>query len=129
MTSGKSITFEELKRNVVSTLLPFKDGATEYQLCQSYRSLIGCQIPYEQVGYGSLLELLRDLPLRKDEGKWKAIPDESTNHLARMISAQRTKKRKGKKEPSPFFPRGPPQKGKQVRASLWHGYLIKIESR
>ena len=112
----RSAELEDLKIKVVSTLLPFKDGATEAQLCQTYRSLLGSDIPFERAGFPTLRDLLHALPLRRNGGRWMAIPDESTNHLAKMISAQKTKTKKKKKtEPPPYFFKAPTRNGMPVR--------------
>ena len=102
----KEITFERVKVDIVSTLMPFKDGATEAELWKEYLSLLGHQIPFKEVGFQTLRGLLGALPLAYAGGRWRAIPEESTAHLSRMISAQKSKTRsrsKRKSAPQAFY--------------------------
>ena len=100
MKSADQQLLAQLKKDIVSTVLPYKEGVTESELRRAYRSLLGKDVPFEEAGFRSLRDLLRALPsLKRDEvdGRWKAIPDESTRHLAALISAQRTKTKGNKK--------------------------------
>ena len=113
--SPNSSSLDDLKTKIVSVLLPFKEGATERELCQAYESLLGQRIPFEAAGFRTLRELLNVLPLARTYDRWTAIPDESTNHLARMIAAQKGPKKHARRQP-PRARRQPPSRfGAQVR--------------
>ena len=104
--SPNSSSLDDLKTKIVSVVLPFKGGATERELCQAYKSLLGQRIPFEAAGFRTLHELLNVLPLARTYDRWTAIPDESTSHLARMIAAQ--KGPKGARRQPPRARRQPP---------------------
>jgi len=78
-----------------SVLLGMKNGATLKQLHAEYELRMQCRIPFRELGFGNVVELIEQLPdvayLDNSTGELRvfAVPDESTGHIARMVASQK----------------------------------------
>ncbi|XP_007432545.1 tudor domain-containing protein 5 [Python bivittatus] len=87
-----------LKKEVRSLLTSIKGGLTPYQLEQEYKSMIGKQLPFQMLGYHSVMELVKDMHdvvniCPKGDGTvvLKAIADESTKRIASLVARQKSR--------------------------------------
>ena len=103
----------EVKKRIRALLVSSKGGSTPKQLFQDYREVIGEDIPFSKLGYRSLMAFIHDMAdvvsvkVNRDGRKMLyAVPDPRTQHIARMVSKQRTS-RPGGSQPAP--PRRNPQ--------------------
>ncbi|XP_067943191.1 tudor domain-containing protein 7B-like [Watersipora subatra] len=100
------------KKTIRSLLISCKDGLSLYHLEKDHKELLGCTIPYQKLGFNSCQAMLASLQdvCRKTYDKtgaevYKAVADESTAHIADMVSRQRSKKSKraAKAKPNKFI--------------------------
>jgi hypothetical protein len=91
---------ETLKLDVKSMLLASKDGMTERQLKRDYEADFNRELPYAELGYNSLYDLMRDWHddvsiRRRYDGVWiyYGIHDASTAHIGRLIKGQMDQKK------------------------------------
>ncbi|XP_074952998.1 tudor domain-containing protein 5 isoform X2 [Phalacrocorax aristotelis] len=87
---------EVLKKEVRSLLMPAKEGLTPDQLEQEYMAMIGKPLPLRDLGFRSTLELVADMPevvrvcpYEKGTFVLKAIADETTKSIAKLVARQR----------------------------------------
>ncbi|CAF0802736.1 unnamed protein product [Brachionus calyciflorus] len=87
---------DEIKYDVRALLCASKDGLTAIELKREFYNLNGKQIPYVELGYNSLHDLLRSYDFietgRSRNGlSWVfyAQPDENSRDLAKLISGQK----------------------------------------
>ncbi|NXV70707.1 TDRD5 protein, partial [Atlantisia rogersi] len=90
---------EVLKKEVRSLLMAAKEGLTLTQLEQEYKTMIGKPLPAHDLGFQSTLELVahmpevvRVCPYEKGTFILKAIPDETTKGIAKLVARQRSAK-------------------------------------
>ncbi|XP_030351674.1 tudor domain-containing protein 5 [Strigops habroptila] len=102
--SKKGQLMEVLKKEVRSLLMAAKEGLTPAQLEHEYMAMIGRPLPVRDLGYQSTLELVADMPevvricpYEKGTFILKAIADETTKAIAKLVARQRrsAKERKG----------------------------------
>nr|XP_009937913.1 PREDICTED: tudor domain-containing protein 5 [Opisthocomus hoazin] len=98
--SKQAQLMEMLKKEVRSLLMAAKEGLTPVQLEQEYKAMIGKPLPVRDLGYRSTLELVADMPevvrvcpYEKGTFVLKAIADETTEAIAKLVARQ---KRSGK---------------------------------
>jgi len=78
-----------------SVLMGMKNGATIKQLHQEYETRMHSRIPYQQLGFRNVIELIENIPdvayLDDSSGELRVfgVPDKSTAHIARMVSKQK----------------------------------------
>lgn len=78
-----------------SVLTGMKNGASLRQLHIEYETRMGTPIPFKQLGFRNVVELIQELQdvayfdQEKGELRVHAVPDESTAHISRMVSKQR----------------------------------------
>ena len=88
-----------IKRTVRAVLLSSKHGCTPRQLANDYAHIIGESIPFESFGYSSLMKFIMSMPdvVRVERGRDRTmlygIPDQRTEHIAKMVANQRSVKR------------------------------------
>ena len=88
----------DVKKTVRALLVSARNGLTPAQLEKDYESMIGTTLPYKKLGYNSLMEFIEDSPdvvsIQRRRGSivLSAVVDESSAHLARMISRQKNSK-------------------------------------
>lgn len=98
--SGNSEKYLKTKKTLRALLLSSKGGCSVHSLVQDYKYLYGDTIPYKELGFGSLMELLHDMSdavsmhSRRDGVRLYGIPDETTRHIAGMVAKQKTAKGK-----------------------------------
>ncbi|XP_065530142.1 tudor domain-containing protein 5 isoform X3 [Lathamus discolor] len=101
--SKKGQLMEMLKKEVRSLLMAAKEGLTPAQLEHEYMAMIGKPLPVHDLGFQSTLELVADMPevvriCAYEKGTFilKAIADETTKAIARLVARQKrsTKERK-----------------------------------
>ncbi|NXU30402.1 TDRD5 protein, partial [Thalassarche chlororhynchos] len=87
---------EVLKKEVRSLLMAAKEGLTPAQLEQEYMAMIGKPLPLRDLGFRSTLELVADMPevvrvcpYEKGTFILKAIADETTKAIAKLVARQR----------------------------------------
>lgn len=104
----------DVKKRIRALLISSKNGSTLKQLYSDYKSVIGEELPYRELGYPSVIALIRSIPdvvSVKLNGPERAamlygVPDEKTAHLARMVARQRPSRSAGNVQPR----RNPPPK-------------------
>ncbi|XP_074764388.1 tudor domain-containing protein 5 [Athene noctua] len=94
--SKQTQLMEVLKKEVRSLLIAAKDGLTPAQLEQEYMAMIGKPLPLCDLGFQSTLELVADMPEvvricphEEDTFILKAIADEATKVIAKLVARQR----------------------------------------
>ncbi|NXN13478.1 TDRD5 protein, partial [Indicator maculatus] len=130
---------EVLKKEVRSLLIAAKRGLTPAELEEEYLTMIGKPLPVRDLGFQSTLELVADMPdvvricpSEKGISVLKAIADETTKKIAKLVARQRggrAGKRAAAKADAASCSRNPqrfPQKGRApvlpaaVKAELQH---------
>ncbi|CAF3708818.1 unnamed protein product [Rotaria sordida] len=89
-----------LKQEILSLLVSAKNGLSEYELLNDYRLFnSNKELPYRDLGYSSLIALLRSWPdvcRFQQQGnniiKILAVEEESTKHILSMVKGQRSNK-------------------------------------
>ncbi|XP_050756954.1 tudor domain-containing protein 5 isoform X1 [Gymnogyps californianus] len=94
--SKQAKLMEVLKKEVRSLLVAAKEGLTPAQLEQEYMAMIGKPLPLRDLGFQSTLELVADMPevvrvCPYEQGTFilKAIADETTKAIAKLVARQR----------------------------------------
>ena len=88
-------TLHQVKNRIRAVLLSAKHGCSPRQLLNDYEHFIGESIPYEELGFGSYMDLLQAIPdavcivRSRDRTTLYGVPDTSTQHIAKMVSKQR----------------------------------------
>ncbi|NXY74479.1 TDRD5 protein, partial [Glareola pratincola] len=98
-SADRAQLMEMLKKEVRSLLMASKEGLTPAQLEQEYMAMIGRPLPLCDLGFQSTLELVADMPevvrvCSYKEGTFilKAIADETTKAIAKLVARQRSAK-------------------------------------
>ncbi|XP_048799763.1 tudor domain-containing protein 5 isoform X1 [Lagopus muta] len=88
---------ELLKKEVRSQLLAAKEGLTPAQLEQEYLAMVGRPLPLRDLGFCSTMEMVASMPgvvriCPKGNGGFllKAVADETTKDISKLISRQKT---------------------------------------
>ena len=87
----------ELKKRVRALLISSKQGCTPNSLLRDYRSVFGEGLPLNEFGYRTVVAMAEDMPdvIRIQKGgtgygiTLRGVADESTRHIAKMVSRQR----------------------------------------
>ncbi|NWS37899.1 TDRD5 protein, partial [Probosciger aterrimus] len=94
--SKKGQLMEVLKKEVRSLLMAAKEGLTPAQLEHEYMAMIGRPLPVHDLGFQSTLELVANMPevvriYTYEKGTFilKAIADETTKAIAKLVARQR----------------------------------------
>ncbi|KAM9378970.1 tudor domain-containing protein 5 [Phaethornis superciliosus] len=101
--SKRAQLMEVLKKEVRALLLAAKEGLTPAQLECDYMAMIGKPLPLHDLGFQSTLELVANMPdvvrvcpHKKGTCILKAVADETTKAIAKLVARQRSAKaRKG----------------------------------
>ncbi|NWI21643.1 TDRD5 protein, partial [Crypturellus soui] len=95
--SRQAQLMDVLKKEVRSLLMAAKEGLSPAQLEHEYRAMIGKPLPLGELGFLSTMELVAGMPevvticpLGKDAVILRAVADETTKDIAKLISKQRT---------------------------------------
>ncbi|XP_064022390.1 tudor domain-containing protein 5-like isoform X2 [Pogoniulus pusillus] len=87
---------EVLKKEVRSLLIAAKGGLTPAELEQEYLAMIGKPLPLSSLGFQSTLELVANMPdvvriypSEKGTSVLKAVADETTKRIAKLVARQR----------------------------------------
>lgn len=87
---------EELKKRVRALLISSKQGCTPSNLLRDYKSVFGESLPLNEFGYRTVVAMAEDMPdvVRFQPGGvngvlLRGVADESTRHIAKMVSRQR----------------------------------------
>ncbi|XP_045528231.1 tudor domain-containing protein 7B isoform X1 [Pieris brassicae] len=93
-----------------ATLISVKGALTLKECNRDYRELQGEAIPYKRLGYSTLDKLFQDVPgfkLKEINGEWyvDAIASRETQHIATMVSRQKSNKKPAKLNSPGRFPR------------------------
>ncbi|XP_067156697.1 tudor domain-containing protein 5 [Apteryx mantelli] len=98
--SRQAQLMDVLKKEVRSLLMAAKEGLTPAQLEQEYVAMIGKPLPLCDLGFQSTMELVADMPevvriCPHGKGTFilKAVADETTKDIAKLIAKQKTKTR------------------------------------
>ncbi|CAF3902744.1 unnamed protein product, partial [Rotaria sp. Silwood1] len=89
-----------IKQEILSLLVSAKNGLSEYELLNDYRLYnSNKELPYRDLGYSSLIALLRSWPdvcRFQQQGnniiKILAVEEENTKHILSMVKGQRSNK-------------------------------------
>ena len=87
----------ELKKRVRALLISSKQGCTPNNLLRDYKSVFGEGLPFHEFGYRSVVAMAEDMPdvvrIQYQGGGGvvllRGVADESTRHIAKMVSRQR----------------------------------------
>ncbi|XP_064927844.1 tudor domain-containing protein 5 isoform X3 [Columba livia] len=97
--SKRAQLMEVLKKELRSLLTAAKEGLTPAQLEQEYVAMIGKPLPLRDLGFRSTLELVANMPevvrvcpCEKGTFILKAITDEATRGIARLVARQKSAK-------------------------------------
>ncbi|XP_077972163.1 uncharacterized protein LOC120339020 [Styela clava] len=94
---------ESTKKMIRAVLLSCKDGVQANRLQSDFKSLTGGGIPFQKLGFNSVHELIQSIPdvvrinERFGETMYHAVADDSTKHIQKMVSSQRSAKKKSKR--------------------------------
>ncbi len=97
--AGEEVDLEKVKRIVRAILLSSKHGRTTRQLLSDYDQTIGSRLPYQELGYTSLVQFVESMPdvvrVSRNRGNTilHGVPDVSTEQISRMVSKQRASKK------------------------------------
>ena len=87
-----------VKKSIRSLLVSSKHGCTPKQLYSDYEHIVGETLPYKSFGYNTFMEYITSMPdvvevrFSKDcSTVLYGVADSSTQHIARMVSKQRSK--------------------------------------
>ncbi|XP_074007865.1 tudor domain-containing protein 5 [Numenius arquata] len=104
--SKQAQLMEVLKKEVRSLLMASKEGLTPKQLEQEYMATIGNPLPLCDLGFQSTLELVADMPdvvrvCSYENGTLilKAIADETTKAIAKLVARQKRSARARRSAP------------------------------
>ncbi|XP_065698483.2 tudor domain-containing protein 5 isoform X1 [Patagioenas fasciata] len=97
--SKRAQLMEMLKKELRSLLTAAKEGLTPAQLEQEYVAMIGKPLPLRDLGFQSTLELVANMPevvrvcpYEKGTFILKAIADEATKGIAKLVARQKSAK-------------------------------------
>lgn len=85
---------DELLVDIKSLLMASKAGLTEYELRRDYEYMLGRALPFTQLGFNSIYDMMmswpNDVSVRRSGNVWVyyAIHDEKTRGLGRLVSGQ-----------------------------------------
>lgn len=87
----------ELKKRVRALLISSKQGCTPNNLLRDYRSVFGEGLPLHDFGYRTVMAMAEDMPdvvrIHRQGGTYgvllRGVADESTRHIAKMVSRQK----------------------------------------
>ena len=95
---------DELKKIIRALLISTKNGLTVTELCSEYTAITSKAIPYKELGFFSIVELLKDIPdvvrpifLSGGVMLLKGIADDSTAHINDMVRRQKSVGRRNTK--------------------------------
>ena len=89
---------EEFRQVILSILtVSAKDGLTDAELIRDYKSCTGLNLPFTQLGYNSVYELMRSMPdvcfIRRHPAKnillYYPVETEQTKDIARLVRGQK----------------------------------------
>lgn len=108
----------DVKKRIRALLISSKSGCSLKQLYQDYKTVIGEELPYGELGYRSLMALIRDIPdvvrVRLNGIDQVAtlygVADEKTQHLARMVARQKLSRSAGNISAKPPSRKPPPKR-------------------
>lgn len=92
------VDVEALKQEILSLLVSAKGGLTDFELLKDYRQFnSNRELPYKDLGYPSLVPLLRSWPdvcrlqYQGNNGAVRilAVEEENTKHILSMVQGQR----------------------------------------
>ncbi|KAG8181119.1 hypothetical protein JTE90_000775, partial [Oedothorax gibbosus] len=93
--ADENAALENLKKEIRSVLLPFKEGCTLFMFQKEYKSLIGRAIPAQKFGYSDDIHFLQSIPdvvdiyQQGNEYHLMAVADEATWHIQKMVAHQK----------------------------------------
>lgn len=101
---------EEVLKEMRALLLSAPHGLTSKELHRDFLSFVGSHLPYKQFGYSTLDAYLHSKPhivrrcVENGQVIYRAVADDTTQHIAKMVAKQKTKKPKSRQvwaQPSP----------------------------
>ncbi|ESP02655.1 hypothetical protein LOTGIDRAFT_237885 [Lottia gigantea] len=116
---------KSMKSLIRAVLMSSKDGVATTRLLADYSEFAGEYLPYKEMGFPSVIKFIESIPdvarIRYDhktgEERVMAVADESTAHIQKMVSKQRSAKKRKKALPKvmhrrptrPVVPGRPPR--------------------
>ena len=125
---------DKVKRNVRAVLLSSKHGCSPRQLLNDYKHLMGECLPFESLGYASLMDFVFHIPdvvsvIRTSEGVLlRGVADQSTQHIARMVRSQKSSKMPSRRQLAAYSSPSLPPPRAPVRPQLPHTFKIKVKT-
>ncbi|XP_018318285.1 tudor domain-containing protein 7 isoform X2 [Mycetomoellerius zeteki] len=100
---------DEVIRKLRSCLISCKGGIKLENLRADYRVITGESLPFKQFGYSSVENFVRNVPdviVNKKNGELfvEAIPSKTSAHLTKLVSRQKSTKRKIRPQPKKWTP-------------------------
>ena len=93
----RSQKLADLKIELRSLLLPWKRGCNERQLMKDYATHNEGEIPFREMGFNNLLELLSSMPdaayvdYRRSPAIIHGVADQNTHHIQKLVMNQKWK--------------------------------------
>ena len=97
-TGGKSKDLCQIKKTIRALLISARNGLTPQQLLKDYETIIGEPLPFKDLGFNSITDFIHGMPdvIRVHRSYYgyllKGVPDQSSRHVANMVSKQRSTK-------------------------------------
>ncbi|XP_046548962.1 LOW QUALITY PROTEIN: tudor domain-containing protein 7-like, partial [Haliotis rubra] len=91
---------KQVKAMLRSVLLSCKEGVASQRFLVDYRDVTGEYLPYKKFGFSSVSDFIASIPdvvhVRRQGGEeiYHAVADETTAHIQKLVSKQRSKKTK-----------------------------------
>ncbi|XP_039306153.1 tudor domain-containing protein 7 isoform X3 [Solenopsis invicta] len=100
---------DDVIKNLRSCLISCKGGIKLDNLSADYRTVAGEPLPFRQFGYSSVEAFVRNIPdvtLTKKCGELyvEAVPSKSTAHLTKLVSRQKSARRRIRPQPKKWTP-------------------------
>ncbi|XP_070535127.1 tudor domain-containing protein 7-like [Ptychodera flava] len=100
---------KEIKSMIRAVIQSSKEGVLSKRFNREYHGITGQNVPYKELGFQSLDSYLKSIPdivaikvNRDGEKVYFAVADDSTAHLAKMISKQRSARKRNIIKVKPF---------------------------
>ncbi|XP_064635607.1 tudor domain-containing protein 5-like isoform X2 [Lineus longissimus] len=108
-TQGKADLLSSTKKKVRALLLSAKNGLLLREFITDYKDLIGQPFPYREIGFPTVESCLQEMKdvvwiqhQRNGDVKLRGVADETTQHIAELVSKQKSKKSGGRSRVLPL---------------------------
>ncbi|KAB0791266.1 hypothetical protein PPYR_03066 [Photinus pyralis] len=106
---------DEVISQIRACLISTKGARDLRQIKSDYSMLMGCEIPYQKLGYKTLELFIRSIPtlrITQQNGQLlvDAVVTQQSAHIAKFVEKQKTKKRTTSRPPPRYQPRQNPRR-------------------